>query len=252
MLSNLVRYLAFRLRRSWYAPLCLAFYTVVAATLAGSAERNLRGYRIETSPEAWHTDCLPLYGSVLAFGLIVASLFAAWVFLGDFQYGYSKNLLAARHARMSYAVLMVLTAAGVALLTVVWGVAVAETVFLVRPSWLDRPDAAVCFAWMGQAFLSTMLCLCVTELVACLVRSFTVGMVCALLVPVVLMLGFAMNVVPAPGKMPAWLATLLPQANFMLLVGGEVPGLPWTLAALGGIVLASAGIVLAMHRKRLA
>ncbi len=252
MLSNMMRYLVFRLRRSWYGPLCLAFYTVVAVTLAGSAERNLRGYRIETSPETWHTDCLSLYGGVLMFGLIIASLFAAWVFLNDFQEGYSKNLLVSRRARMSYAALMVLTAAVVALATVAWGAVVTEAVFLVCPSWLDRPDAAVCLAWMGQAFLSAMLCLCVVELLACLVRSFTVGMVCALLVPFVPMLGFAMNVVPVPSEMPAWLASLLPPANVALLVNGEVPGLPWTFAALGGIVLASAGIALAMHRKRLA
>ena len=253
MLTDYARYLWFRLTHSWYGPVYAVLYAAIALAAAASSARSLRGYVISVAREQWHADCLNLYGDILMFGTIVGSMFVAWLFLSDLQTGFAKNVFPARRSRRAYAAVMVVTAAAVSLALLVVGVGVIELVFALSPSWLDRPDAAVYFAWLGQAFLQCMLCLCVAELAACLVRNLTAGMAIAVAIPYGLLMRAQMRSSGGGAlAVPAWLDSLLPSTNYGLLMQGRVPGLEWTFVAVAGIVLAGAAIMLVIGRKRLA
>lgn len=253
MLTDYARYLWFRLTHTWCGLVYAVLYVAISLASGASVARSLRGFMAPVAHEQWHTDCLGVYGDIVVFGTIVGSMFVAWLFLSDLRTGFAKNVFSGRRARPAYAASMVAVAAAVSLALLVVGIAVVELAFFVSPSWLDRPGAGACLAWFGQAFLYCMLLLCVAALAACLVRNLTAGMAVALVVPYWLAMRAQMRSADAGASaVPAWLEPCLPSTNCKLLMDGEVPGLEWTLAALAGIVLVGAAIMLVMGRKRLA
>ena len=248
MPTNYARYIWYRLVRSWYGLVYVVLYVAVTLAATVSSERSLRGWVYRFSRESWHTDCLEAYGNTLIWCVIFGSMFVAWLFLSDFQTGFGKNLLAGRRSRASYAGLMVIVALALACVSLAVGVAVVELVYLVMPSWLDRPDVGTCCTWFAQAFLLVALGLCVAELAACLVRDFTLGMVAATLLPWWLVT-YLVQMDLGTEEVPSWLAGVL---SVERLFDGGTADVQWTLFALAAIALTSTAIVLVVRRKRLA
>lgn len=246
MLANMLRYIGFRLRRSWYPLVYLGLLAAAAATGSWSSEAMLRGYSTPSPQDAWHMPCLEAYGGILPFALVLTGMFVGWCSMCDVQSGFVKNLLADRRARRSYGCARIVLAAVASAAGLAVCVAAVEVVFFVRPSWLDRPDAVVYLAWCAQAWVSVLLCSCAVLTVTSLVRSYTIGMVASLLVSCAVGFGYLFG---AGVEVPAWLVPYLPATGTVTLMEGAVPGIAWTGAALA-VVAVCAAVLLAVVRRQ--
>ena len=66
MLTDYARYLWFRLTHTWYGLVYAVLYVAISLASGASVARSLRGFMIPVAREQWHTDCLGVYGDIVA------------------------------------------------------------------------------------------------------------------------------------------------------------------------------------------